>query len=279
MKLIFLLLTWWLYWTASGDDGRIGQATGTVLEASKDQTWQEIDTVWTPTPSPPGSVDSTAFSSVWDTTYLRIFTYDEVGNVSDPSNIVILIDRDPPLPITDLSIIGPSGSTKGVGFTFTVPDTEKVLYWIREFEDGLPIAKSMWEYPGYDTPFSPSYVEGQRDTFVLSITAEADKEFLYLLYREPINSGISSRSSNRVKLWTHVDTTQTNLAFAGNDTTLYGWVSKGNLWYEPNLKIITTWKHAIWDTNTVSIVNWRAIQEKYYWQIWEIYGYVYFPAP
>lgn len=268
------MILWLFKWTATGDDGLVGQASYSIFEVSRDSSFAVADTIPTYPPPMSGLPDSIYYASIWDTTYARIFYVDDVGNVSGSSNIARTIDLGDLAPITDLMVIGNTSQPKAVCFSFTIPDTEQVNYWIRQFDNGIPVAKTMHKWPGFGIPYEPKRKVGVRDSFVLSISAVPNKEYTYILYRD--RNGISSRSSNRAKLWVGLSA-EPNQAIATEDTTLIGWVNKGRTFNEGSLGKVAFYNHAIWDTTITHLASWRDIQLRYYWQIFRIYGYVYLP--
>jgi hypothetical protein len=274
MKYLIIAITWLISWTATGDDGMIGRSSLSILQVSRDSLFNLADTIPTPIPSPAGEKDSVYYGAIYDTVYLRIFHVDDRWNISPPSNLAYLINPPDIKPVSDLTCIGPSNRSKGVAFSFTIPDSSSTRYYIRQFEEGTPTAKRMWKYPGFTEDYVPRTQEGVRDTFVLSISANSNKEYTYLLYRE--SDYQSSRSSNRCKLWVGISIDPC-MAIADSDTTWRAWIDKGLSFSESSLGKCAFYSHKIWDESISYLVTWRDIQLRYYWQIWRIYGYVYLP--
>lgn len=102
-------------WTATGDDGIIGQATGYSLRYSASQdslinSWESVSEV-AGVPAPAGAGTSESFSSVvvLETGveyYFAIKAVDDAGNWSEISNIVskTIPDEFPPATIVDFSV-------------------------------------------------------------------------------------------------------------------------------------------------------------------------------
>ena len=100
-------------WTAPGDDGMLGQASGydgrysTSLD-SLENHWGACAPWPTPDiPAPSGQKDTSIFIITLESGvdyHFAIITYDEVPNISDISNDAIenVPDTIPPAPITDL---------------------------------------------------------------------------------------------------------------------------------------------------------------------------------
>src|SRR5262249_38731848 len=85
-----------LTWTAPGDDGTKGKANGYDLRYSTspipDANWDQATPVeGAPSPHAPGSVEQAAVTGLEPgvTYYFAIKTLDNVGNISELSNVVI----------------------------------------------------------------------------------------------------------------------------------------------------------------------------------------------
>jgi formylglycine-generating enzyme required for sulfatase activity len=115
-------------WTAPGDDGAVGTATGYdvrhSLAAITDASWDTAIRVRAaPNPQAAGSTDSLSFQipSTDITFYVSLKTVDDAGNWSDLSNVLAVTSPDvlPPGQVQDLAVV--SRTTTSVSLTWTAP--------------------------------------------------------------------------------------------------------------------------------------------------------------
>ena len=99
--------TKWLYWTAPGDDGSVGQAFRYEMRRSgqpiNESNWASAELVANmPAPSMAGQTDSVEIAvGPNEVVFVRVITCDESGNCAGLSNEAS-IDFFPPDVITDL---------------------------------------------------------------------------------------------------------------------------------------------------------------------------------
>jgi hypothetical protein len=109
--MMIFLVSLWLFWTAPGDDGNVGQASAYDLRAAQDSATVAEWTGATPlsglqAPAPAGRAESVLVSNVPenDTLWFAIKTRDEAGNWSPISNILrrTTLDTIAPAAVVDL---------------------------------------------------------------------------------------------------------------------------------------------------------------------------------
>jgi hypothetical protein len=132
-----------LSWTAPTDRGPSAEASAYDIRYSPSYfskpTWESATQVLEePKPKPPGETESFTVPGLSPDTsyYFGLKTRDQAGNISEVSNIVLL-DVDPPDPITNLQVIGVTAHTVS-------------LSWMAPADNG-----STTRANSYDVRFSP----------------------------------------------------------------------------------------------------------------------------
>ena len=82
--ILLIALTWWISWTAPGDDGMVGQADHYNITLRG-------DTIDAPAPSPAWSRDSVEVEFVMGENTFVISAVDEAGNEGDPATFTIWV--------------------------------------------------------------------------------------------------------------------------------------------------------------------------------------------
>jgi hypothetical protein len=202
-----------LTWTAPGDDGMSGNATGYILKYSStgpitDSNWDSATTYapslsWTPAKN--GTKETHVVSGLTaDTTYwFAIKAHDEVPNNSSVSNYVSRRTSDivSPAAITDLTVSATTNST--ITLTWSAPGDNGMLgnatgYWIKYSRLG-PINASNWaSATNYTQTWIPAK-NGTTETRVITgLYANATYWFAIKAYDKASNyGGISNSPSGR----------------------------------------------------------------------------------
>lgn len=143
----------WLEWTASGDDGNQGRASFYELRRSTSSVGSDTLSWWSsavqvaglPVPSAPGTTDAAQVTGLAPATqYVFVLrVYDDVGNASAFSNVVVL--TTPAGPIPPPGCVAPS--TAPVGFQVQETSGNAELTWSAT-SDTLATDLHVWRATG-----------------------------------------------------------------------------------------------------------------------------------
>ena len=185
-----------LAWTATGDDGMIGQADAYDLRYSEAPidaaTWSAAFPVMNaPLPGNPGDAEYMVVDGLDHTTtyHFAMKVLDEMGNASILSNVAIYgtLDGTAPAAVTDLSASTNSDSTGSIELAWTAPgddglDGLAASYEIRVsespiaddagFELGIPVSAPAPSTPGTAETLVVSGLQPEADYWIALKTAD-----------------------------------------------------------------------------------------------------------
>jgi len=196
-----------LTWTATGDDGNTGTATGYVAKYSTlgpidAANWGSATTYtqsWAPLPAG-GAENHTLIGLTSGTRYwFAIKAYDEVPNYSGISNSpsASTTDITPPAPITDLYAKNPTGTTITLTWTAVGDDGNTGMatgYWVKYSMVGA-ITEANWSSATAYTQTWAPLSAGSNETYVVSgLISGTEYWFAVKAYDETPNYGGISNS-------------------------------------------------------------------------------------
>jgi outer membrane protein assembly factor BamB len=166
-------------WTAPGDDGDIGLASGYILKYSTtgpitSENWENATTyIQSWTPSSPGTVESETVAGLTpDTSYwFAIVAFDEVPNYGGLSNVLSLTTPEgiPPDSVTDLAVVGQNSTSIILSCTAPGDDGSSghASYYVVKYSSEGPITAQNWDDVASSVRFENPLAAGETEMLTI----------------------------------------------------------------------------------------------------------------